>query len=115
MAEGVHARPLVGGERRQRGEDDAARPQRNRERAAGHRHADADRAGRLVAAAGDDRHAVVGARDRGDSSAGGRIAASSSSASSSGALQARAPTSNSSVPDASLTSVAFSPVNRRRT
>ena len=59
--------------------------------------------------------ATVTPANSGDSSTGGSSAGSRSSASSTSADQLRRATSSSSVPDASATSVAHSPVSRRRT
>ena len=104
MAEDVQPRlglrPVLG----QRGEDDTGGAEDDRERA-GPVDADAERSRCLVARAADLRALVRRRQPLGIRS----------SASSTSSLQRRFATSKSSVPDASATSIARSPVSRSRT
>ena len=99
------------------------------------RHADrarpsdahADRTGRLIAGAGNDRRALeqalfrlppldeTRAQTSGDSNRRGSTTESSPAASTISCDHVRCATSSISVPDASATSVAYSPLSRRRT
>ena len=116
VAERVDARLRVRGEFVERREHHAGCPERHRHRSLAV-DSDSDRAGGLIATAGGygrsvsrDRPRVPGSRARLASHAG-----SMSSACSTSSLQARFATSRRSMPDASETSVACSPVRRRRT